>query len=209
MMKLLIINICVLIFILISCKNEESSEELIIDEKEIIECDSTFTELIEISQFDSVQMSLGWYYFPWDFVSYEFKNDSIIKTKINIISTFHDSIEISRVWNQCGLDSIYSNEEIEAYKVQNLEIDSECYPEYDFITRDSLNKLHDWNRKNNYELRIKYYSFSKPLISNDRNYALMQLESNRGPMDASAHTYLFQMSNGTWNICWRFCRWVS
>lgn len=178
--------------------------------EKVLECDSTFETCLELVKTDSFPFTVSEItaYDVWDFEYVRFMDDSIYAYKTDIISNFHDSLQVNRIWSEFGLDSIFSEDEIESYRNQDLKINPECFPDYQFISRDSIRNLHTAEQKGE-NVRLKYFSFSRPLLSANENYMLMEMEEFCGLMCASAWTYLFTKKDGRWFIFRRTCRWVA
>ena len=199
-------KIALFLLIIASCSPQEST---LGDENETeikLNCDSTFQICLELVKGDSIAFTddiMGGYY-DWGFEYTRFTNDSFYRCKKDIISNFDSSLYVESIWEDFGLDTLFSKAEIEAYPNQDLLINPACYPEYNFISRDSMNKRYNhW--ENGADLPIKHFRFSKPLISADGNYIFMQMDDFRGPMNASGWAYLFKKQNERWTILRKIC----
>lgn len=199
-------KIALFLFIIASCSPQEPT---LVDENETeikLNCDSTFQICLDLVKEDSIPFTgdnIGGYY-DWGFEDIRFTNDSFYRCKKDIISNFDLSLDVESIWEDFGLDTLFSKAEIEAYPNQDLLINPACYPDYHFISQDSMVKRYDhW--QNGADVPIGYFRFSKPLFTNDGNYIFMQLEDFRGPMNASGWVYLFKKQNERWIILRKIC----
>lgn len=173
----------------------------------IINCDTLFSLAVELVKLDSFPVFDGKIYLTKLFAIHN--SETFEEISIPFLNIYHDSINQSRLIEEKNIDTIFTREEINQASDPNSEITTTCYPQYSFVSEDSVHLWLEARQKDDFEGFYKYYSFSRPVISASGNYLLIEMDEHCYGLCGSGMTYLYKKENNKWSKVWSFCRWVS
>jgi hypothetical protein len=203
----LVILITCLVF---SCNHQTESDfsnAEVTKKDSIISCDTLFSHAVELVKLDSFPVFDGKHYMTKLFATYD--NDIYEKKLIPFLNVFHDTIDQSLLVAEKKIDTIFTNEELSQSSFPSSEIITACYPQYSFISKDSVQLWLNTKQKGDFEGLYKYYSFSRPLLSASGIYLLIEMDDHCYGLCGSGMTYLYRKENNIWYKVWSVCRWVS
>lgn len=215
----LIITVLTLLVSFISCGPESESSSLNSNNEDsliTLNCDSLIRIALDLIRIDSVEWKMPTDYkeesghFMRQFRFYQMES---IDTAINPFPfqiEVHDSLEIDYIWESRGLDTLFKQGDVDQFYTMNNPIQPECYPKYNFVSRDSIRKRCELYKQDDPRVEsYTYYTLSRPLVSKNGQYMLMQFDHNCYGFCGSGHTFLFAKTNTGWVKLWSFVRWIS
>lgn len=134
-------------------------------------------------------------------------NDSISSVKIAwpyfFIDLFHDSLDLASKEIRDLADSIFGKNLQTRYMNLNHRIDVSAFPQINFISKDSIEKLSRFEDSNFRD--ITYLSFSLPIYSEDSNFLFFEV-SKFSYTGGSEVTYIFYKEKNQWSLFRRIQR---
>ncbi|MBS1599656.1 MAG: hypothetical protein JST75_15630 [Bacteroidetes bacterium] len=112
----------------------------------------------------------------------------------------------AETWVQEKLDSAICIDQVEANAILNPKINTELLTKKE--KKKALKQLEkDLRQKTVYEK--SYFIFSKPVFTDDHDYAVMNVVFECGNLCATAWTYLFKKHDDSWEIAGKIFGWQS
>ncbi|UKN02698.1 hypothetical protein K6119_04115 [Paracrocinitomix mangrovi] len=173
----------------IACNGNESATVAInnVDRVNVDSCDEDFIQAIELIKSDS----------PFLFVE-------------PLLNVFHKKLDTNRIWKNKGLDSIFTDNDLYYLHEKEWNINTACYPMFEFTSIDSAkSRIDQFLNDNNYHGNTTYYSVSKPIKSLDGNYLLIEMDKHCYGLCGMGETFLFQKTHEGWKKVWEVFRWIS
>ncbi len=210
--KLFIVVLGVLVSV-VSCKPESESSTLSpsnIDSTITFQCDSLTSIAIELIKVDSAEFMKGSGLYQKQFHFYQIETNDTMVNPFPFQIEVHDSLEIEYVWKSRGLDTIFTADDIDKFYLTNSPIETECFPQYNFISKDSIQKSRELYYKGDRKTKFdKYFTLSRPLISKNGRYMLIEFDQRCFGWCGSGHTFLFTKTQKGWEKLWSITRWIS
>lgn len=200
--------------VIFSCgtESETSFEELNdFDSTNAQICDENLIEIFEIIEMDSTEsISPVYPYNPTGsyYKMYHFINSDLSSDPFPLLDQFHKDIDTVGIWNDYRLDTIFDIDNL--YDYDDLAIQTDCYPKIDFISPDSVSNWIQHYEEDHKSVRFpSYYTVSKPIISEDGRFLLIEFDQRCYGNCGTGSTYLYQKQKDGWSKVWYICRWVS
>jgi hypothetical protein len=201
-----------LIFILSGCYNSKNDEKSPQTERDFLigneACDTLllFTlrkleQLDSIVYFDEKKKARSFEYYFLD------SSENVVKLKFPIVNLYHDSLSLKVISEDSVLSRLILNDI--NYDLQNNVISPHCFKDYRLIDELFLRemiKLHDQDKLNE---KFEYYTFSKPILLNNGDLILIEMDRNCGGFCGEGVTYLIEKEGEDWVIKRRLVRWLS
>ena len=142
----LIIAVLALLVSFISCGPELESSSLDSNNEDsliTLNCDSLIPIALELIRVDSAEWRMPPDYkegsgrYMRQFRFYQMEN---IDTAINPFPfqiEVHDSLELDYIWESRGLDTLFTQDDVDQFYTINYPIQPECFPKYNFISKPS------------------------------------------------------------------------
>lgn len=189
--------ICWLIccFSMVSCnqKDSESQNDNI--------CDSLFSVAVDLINKDSITILN-------DLRAPRLTNFNNGKEELYpILDQYHYSLDVQSIVRH-QLDSIFGIQVIQLYEKAEKKINHECFIKYNFISKDSVEGWRRLFESDQNENPFLYYSFSKPLVSENGNYMLIELRENCYGLCGHRYLYLFRKRDKDWAVLRKIKTWV-
>ncbi|UKN03796.1 hypothetical protein K6119_09865 [Paracrocinitomix mangrovi] len=145
---------------------------------------------------------------PLSFSKVDFSGEKPEKKRSLFSNKYHEKLDTSYLWTTKQLDTIFTRKDFENYGAKPSRIDEICYPNLNILDSDSLtNRIK--NGQNGSQDFPAHYTFSKPTLSSDGNYLLIEVDRHCWGLCGSGTTYLFKKQKDKWELVWKNTRWVS
>lgn len=197
--KLLTLSIGMLVITIVSCHDKTNAQLKKTEASGNIQCDTNFIAAIKAIERDSFLLLNDPNYNHHLNKCENSTHNNCFNSKYIIISTFLEKITIADEWPKMEIDSIFTRQEINQYQNQDLHITTICYPNYTFVDADSANCWLD--RSSVAPDYIHWiYQFSKPLISKNKRYMLIEMTARCGRLCGGFQTFILEKKENNWYV---------
>ena len=194
------LNILFFSLIIVACSSKNEERKIVLNNTtgSFSDCDTNFVTAIHVIEKDSFLLFDNKYYHRLEKCE-EDSNENCINKKYVFVSNFHSDLMARIDWPSNGLDTIFTKQEIENYVNQEFEIPTKCYPNYTFVSEDTVDTWLGTN-DNWPEGLLWFYSFSKPIVSSDKKFMLIEMSGMCGGLCGGFQTFILENGNQGWFI---------